>query len=273
MGCATSKNPVEVESEGDGPVVRLIKVDDLLSNAILGDRDLLLTSEDILQQHWTAKKSIDGLFGPCSFKLVPWRQLKSTKYGVLTYSWGNREKRIWGATWAGMIQALKSKKKLNVKYAWIDIFCLDQNDPKKMETIRRSDKIYAWANQYHVMGMGTFNRGWCLMELGVTKATPILYSGGDGLRDDAQDIMEILWKVNEGEKRAGLHQLFRFEAAGFSVESDRDIVRGFIQSARGDVARFEAFLVEKVLSDRAVLVFADLFSMEDFSSRPWNDMI
>ena len=120
MGCATSKvGPVEVGPAEDGPVVRLIKVDDLLSNAILGDRDLLLTSEDILQQHWTAKKSIDGLFGPHSFKLVPWRQLKSTKYGVLTYSWGNREKRIWGATWANMIRALKEKRKLKVEYVWI----------------------------------------------------------------------------------------------------------------------------------------------------------
>ena len=121
MGCATSKNPVEVESEEAGPVVRLIKVADLLNNATLMDTAprLRLTSEDILQQHWTAKKSIDGLFGPHSFELVPWRQLKSTKYGVLTYSWGNREKGIWGATWAGMIRALKRKNQLNVEYAWI----------------------------------------------------------------------------------------------------------------------------------------------------------
>ena len=116
-----------------------------------------------------------------------------------------------------------------------------------METIRRSDKIYAWAHEYHVMGFGTFKRGWCLMELGVTKATPILYTESDGLRDDANDIWRILMHPDQGQKRAGLQQLFRFEAAGFSVESDRDIVRGFIQSARGDVARFEAFLLEKAL--------------------------
>ena len=131
-----------------------------------------------------------------------------------------------------------------------DIFCLDQNDPKKMETIRRSDQIYAWANEYHVMGFGTFKRGWCLMELGVTTARLILYSYPDGLRDDAQTqkVIPILWREHKGERRAGLQQLFGFEAAGFSVESDRDIVRGFIQSVRGDVASFEAFLVEKVLS-------------------------
>ena len=125
-----------------------------------------------------------------------------------------------------------------------------------METIRRSDKIYAWANEYHVMGMGTFKRGWCLMELGVTKARPILYSYPDGLRDDAIDIMQILSKEDEGERRAGLQALFGFEAAGFSVESDRDIVRGFIQSARGDVASFEAFLIEKVRSFQTLYLYS-----------------
>ena len=118
-----------------------------------------------------------------------------------------------------------------------------------METIRRSDQIYAWANEYHVMGLGTFKRGWCLMELGVTKASPILYTYNDALSDDAKDIHWFLDKEDEGERRAGLQQLFGFEAAGFSVESDRDIVRGFIQSARGNVASFEAFLVEKILFD------------------------
>ena len=133
-----------------------------------------------------------------------------------------------------------------------------------METIRRSDKIYAWAHEYHVMGFGTFKRGWCLMELGVTEATPILYSEADGLRDDAKDIIRILEMRDEGEMRAGLQQLFGFEAAGFSVESDRDIVRGFIQSARGDVASFEAFLVQKVLSDRAMQQFMVTLSMAPF---------
>jgi len=130
-----------------------------------------------------------------------------------------------------------------------------------METIRRSDKIYAWAHEYHVMGFGTFKRGWCLMELGVTKARPILYTEGDGLRDDASDVFSILLRQDEDEKRAGLQQLFRFEAAGFSVESDRDVVRGFIESARGDVARFEAFLVEKVLSDRNLQFYTRLAAL------------
>ena len=75
------------------------------------------------------------------------------------------------------------------------------------------------------------------MELGVTKARLNLYSQRDGLRDDADDVLQILQRADEGERRAGLQQRFRFEAAGFSVESDRDIVRGFIQSARDRSAR------------------------------------
>ena len=136
-----------------------------------------------------------------------------------------------------------------------DIFCLDQNDPNKMETIKRSDKIYAWASEYHVMGFGTFKRGWCLMELGVTKAKPIIYSGKDGLNDDDMDIWESLKKEDRTGRQAGLQNLLRFEAAGFSVEADRAIVRGFIQGARGSVESFEAFLVEKVSNDKGLKVF------------------
>ena len=122
-----------------------------------------------------------------------------------------------------------------------------------METIRRSDKIYAWANEYHVMGLGTFKRGWCLMELGVTKAPPIIYtkepprSKRRGIEcDDIEDIDNaVTHEHKKSERRAALHELLRYEKAGFSEEDDRAIVRGFIESARGDVARFEAFLVLK----------------------------
>ena len=117
-----------------------------------------------------------------------------------------------------------------------------------METIRRSDKIYAWANEYHVMGLGTFKRGWCLMELGVTKVPPIIYSQHNGLRsDDNLDVVDVLLSQRKSETQAGLQELLSYEIAGFSVEVDRAIVRRFIESARGDVARFEASLVLKVL--------------------------
>ena len=39
---------------------------------------------------------------------------------------------------------------------------------------------------------------------------------------------------------AGLKQLLGFEAAGFSVESDRAVVRTVIEGARGSVEIFDA---------------------------------
>ena len=279
MGCANSRVQPEKEETG-APNIVLLKVADLLNNERLLEEMIgfcHLTSYDILQQYWEAQQSIAGLFGPGSFKTVPWWQLKSTEYGVLTYCWGNRETRAWGPTWKEMIGTLEETGKMKVEYVWIgarsparvshppicptealsgpacgaaDIFCLDQNDPKKMETIRLSDNIYAWANEYHVMGLGTFKRGWCLMELGVTKAPPIIYSQHNGLLgDDNVDVLKAFGRHREAESdmQAALQDLLRYENAGFSVEADRAIVRGFIESAHGDVPRFEAFLIRKVL--------------------------
>ena len=34
---------------------------------------------------------------------------------------------------------------MSAQWFWIDIFCLDQQHPDKMETIKRSNEIYALA--------------------------------------------------------------------------------------------------------------------------------
>ena len=101
------------------------------------------------------------------------------------------------------------------------------------------------------------------MELGVARAPPVIHSYDNGLQfgasgDDAEEIRTIfinyLRSVRltqsseaESELRAALQELLRYESAGFSVDSDRAIVRGFIESAHGDIARFEEFIVLKVL--------------------------
>ena len=53
----------------------------------------------------------------------------------------------------------------NMPYFWVDVLCLNQKDPP-MKIIRQSDKIYEQANEYHVMGLRTFDRGWCVSEVG-----------------------------------------------------------------------------------------------------------
>ena len=48
---------------------------------------------------------------------------------------------------------------------WIDIFCLDQFHPDKMDTIRKSADIYGYATKYYVIGLAIFDRVWCLAEI------------------------------------------------------------------------------------------------------------
>ena len=48
---------------------------------------------------------------------------------------------------------------------WIDIFCLDQFHPDKMDTIRKSADIYGYATRYYVIGLAIFHRVWCLAEI------------------------------------------------------------------------------------------------------------
>ena len=119
MGCVNSR--VQPEEEG-GPDIVLLKVADLLNNTHLLEGNL--KSCDVLQQYCKAQQSIAGLFGPGSFKTVPWRKLKSTEYGVLTYCWGNRETGAWGISWKQMIHALgvngvDDADRIKVEYVWI----------------------------------------------------------------------------------------------------------------------------------------------------------
>ena len=44
-----------------------------------------------------------------------------------------------------------------------------------------------------------------------------------------------------------LAERFSYEKAGFSVEADRAIVRGFIESAHGSVESFQLFLADKLI--------------------------
>ena len=288
MGCGGSKpandvDDVKIRFNGaSGPDIMLLKVADLLNNKLLTSAHL--RSCDIMDQHWRAKKSIGELFDSESFVTIPWEQLKSTKYAVMTYCWGYRPKGVWGAPWSHMIDALQKRGGMNVEYVWIDIFCLNQLDPKKMETVDRSGKIYAWASEYHVMGFSCLTRGWCQMELGTAKAPPLFYSAWDGLHEKVGQIIKIinpsevldvydhgggdddedfeapevqsmmfsstgLFKQAMPDPKDQLKKLLGFAASGFTNESDRSTVRGIIEGEHGSVERFEEFLVDKVSND------------------------
>merc|ERR1711918_169102 len=94
------------------------------------------SSHDILQRHWLGEnKNISDIFPRDAFVDVPWCEV-ANKYAVLTYSWSTYP-------WTQIIRALKQKGEFGKKadLVWLDIFCLDQNAPDKMQTIVRAAEI------------------------------------------------------------------------------------------------------------------------------------
>ena len=102
-----------------------------------------------------------GMFQDADFKIATFVDLEmEEELTVLTYTWNDSPARE---------QYGPLNKKMEAKgiaqWFWIDIFCLDQQHPDKMETIKRSNEIYALAKYYFVIGLACFNRLWCTMEL------------------------------------------------------------------------------------------------------------
>lgn len=93
-----------------------------------------------------------------------------------------------------------------------------------------------------------------MCELGLTKVQPVIYSSNDGLSEDRTDVIKILNLGDEDEKHTQLKQLLCFEAACFTNDEDRAIVRMVIEGARGSVESFDAFLVDKVRHDPGLLI-------------------
>jgi len=107
-----------------------------------------------------------NMFEEGAFKWITFEELelRQTEYTVLTYTWAD-------SRWSEMLKAwLKlPEEKLDGltddSLLWIDIFCLDQFHPDKMDTIRKSADIYGYATRYYVIGLAIFDRVWCLAEI------------------------------------------------------------------------------------------------------------
>ena len=99
-----------------------------------------------------------------AFEWITFEQLPKTEYTVLTYTWADSK-------WSEMLKAWLNlpEEKLegltDDSLLWIDIFCLDQFHPDKMDTIRKSADIYGYATKYYVIGLAIFDRVWCLAEI------------------------------------------------------------------------------------------------------------
>ena len=243
--------------------MRLLRVDRFLSSQILTTKDRVykrtfdnigqgqlweedgsINSAAILDEHWHGPSaSVAGIFDEDCFLTLNWAEFTDANYAVFTYSWGV-------TTWDDIIQAIIKKGSLQVQYVWIDILCLDQNDPAKMETIKRTADIYRCASEYHVFGFNTFSRGWCQCEL-ASGRDPIFYEykDFDGMAQWA-DLDAVEDKQLASAHREGT-DLFDF--AKFSFEDDRPVVRGVIEeSFGGDMAQFDAVIVGLINSTKFV---------------------
>ena len=182
-----------------------------------------MTSHDINSHFWMPSGNIFSIIPEVNndrernFIEVTWEELPSIYYAVLSYQWGQ--------DWHSILRhILYGPNPVRAEWIWIDSICLDQTDPRKMETIRRSDEIYSNAKEYHLIEMGALTRGWVLFELASVTVQPIIHNSNI---DDPTARGLIRDSVRRG-----------FEHSGFSVEDDRVVVREKIVRRYTSVADF-----------------------------------
>ena len=184
-----------------------------------------MTSEDLLKTYWQEDGDIYSLIPKDSFKEVNWADVPSTPYAVMSYQWQSK----WGSI-AEFI--LDSKEPVLQDYMWIDVLCLDQMDPDKMTTVRRSDEIYYHANEYHLMEFGSLFRGWILFELSSVKETMLPPAIHFSTQDPAA-INHMKWFLRS----------HGFDSCQFTEESDREIVKYEIIDQYGSIDEFNLRII------------------------------
>jgi len=125
---------------------------------------------------------------------------------------------------------------MSAQWFWIDIFCLDQQHPDKMETIKRSNEIYALAKYYFVIGLACFNRLWCTMEL----ACKLGGHGENGANTDVV-VTDLEGLLRRRERAYALSQLTKdptFETCRYTSATDVPIVKEKILAKFEDIAAF-----------------------------------
>jgi hypothetical protein len=107
-----------------------------------------------------------GMFQDADFKIATFGALeKDQSHTVLTYTWNDSPVREQYGPLNKKMESQVIPIDMSAQWFWIDIFCLDQQHPDKMETIKRSNEIYALSKYYFVIGLACFNRLWCTREL------------------------------------------------------------------------------------------------------------
>jgi hypothetical protein len=172
-----------------------------------------------------------GMFQDADFEIVTFDALKRNKsHTVLTYTWNDSPV---GEQYGPLNKKMKEKGiDMSAQLLWIDIICLDQQHPLKMETIKRSNEIYAHAKYYFVICLACFNRLWCTMELACQ------LGGQNGVNTDVvvTDFVGFLKRREEAYLLAQLRKDPPFEACRYTSETDVPIVKEKILAKFKDIA-------------------------------------
>ena len=184
-----------------------------------------MTSEDILKTYWQKEGNVYSLFPRDSFKVVEWADLATTPYAVMSYQWQSK--------WRSIAEfILHSESRVLQKYMWIDVLCLDQMSADKMTTVKRSDEIYYYAKEYHLMEIGSLKRGWVLFELSSVKKTMLPPS----IHLTTQDPVTISL-MKSFLRTSG------FQGCDFTEKSDREVVKKKIIQRYGSVPEFDKAII------------------------------
>ena len=184
-----------------------------------------LTSNDILKLFWQTEGNIYSVVPEGSFVEVAWAELPNTPYAVMSYQWLSK----WGSI-AKFI--LLSDNRVLQDFMWIDVLCLDQMDPDKMVTIKRSDEIYLHAKEYHLMEIGSLFRGWVLFELSSVAEALLPPAIHISTQDPAAIKMMKKFLSSAG-----------FDGCEFTEESDREVVQKKIVDRYGSVVNFNQRII------------------------------
>lgn len=218
--------------------ITFVKKEHLLSCERLMHADRACTSFNVLEDFWAEGRSIDDLLPSDAFVKVPWEQLDSQTFGVLTYTWQLMQ-------WRDILLKLQGTE---MELFWIDIFCIDQRleSEEKMRTIKQTLKIYAHAKEHHVLGLRTLRRGWCLCELSARRGAWDEEGHKSEIHSDFEDE-----ETREEEERAikqftAENGVPTFSRCEFTKATDRPVVKRLVLEQWGSEHKFNDFLFHLV---------------------------
>ena len=187
-----------------------------------------LSSDDVLEFVWKKKGNIFSLIPEKDFKKrCRWVDLPDEDYGITSYQWKSKLKVV--------VDFILGTDGVQSEWIWFDLLCLNQLNGNRMTTVKKSDEIYYHAKEYHLIEVGSLNRGWVLFELSSVKADVVPKT--HFIKAD----MKMLKMTKAFLKREG------FEGSEFTKDSDKALVRGKILAKyNDDMTAFDARIAEIV---------------------------